>query len=161
MTFDLTYEELVSLFHWSLDGPLEDGDIIIPQVAAEHLERHGVPPGDFFREGMRTLDDTDALKFSMGMTLRIRPIIRSGFGWRGRLWRAIQTLPADWMVRDKAVAWFVRQWALEQIPTPETPEFYSRDTKARVFLASAEKHYKGLFGWVDPANKPLILEVKL
>ena len=75
----LTYEELVRLFGQVLNGPPEDGDICIPQVAADHLEAHGVPPGDFFREGVNTLNDRDPKKFSFGMSHRIRPIIRPGY----------------------------------------------------------------------------------
>jgi len=40
MSFNLLYEELVAVFDWSLGGPMEDGDIVIPQVAADHLARH-------------------------------------------------------------------------------------------------------------------------
>ena len=152
--FDLTYEELVRTVHWCLGGPMEDGDICIPKVAADHLTKHGVAPGDFFREGMQTLDTSSASKFSFGMNHRIRPIIRPGFGWRGRLWRAIHTLPEDWMLREQAIAWFLAQMALDAIPSPgllDPPssmplgDWKKLDHRARSRHKTLQNHFNSLF----------------
>lgn len=162
---DYTYEDLLRTLGMVMSGPPEDGDICVPQVAADHLEKHGVAPGDFFREGIRTLDNSTPTKFSVGMSHRIRPIIRNGFGWMVRLWRSIQTLPDDWMKKDQAVAWFVRQVALQQFPLPALMDgpngmpverWRELDRRVRARHDAIDKYYKGLFVSVDNLDADLL-----
>jgi hypothetical protein len=153
---EFTYEDLVRLYFRVLRGRLRDGDICIPKVAADHLEKHGVAPGDFFCEGIRTLDDSSPTKFSFGMQHRIHPIVRKGDGFWARMWRAIQTLPDTWMKKEMAVAWFLRQMALHDFPLPgliddgmDPAKWRALDERARERHRQLDEHYKSLFAYMD------------
>jgi hypothetical protein len=139
----LSVRTLIDTFMRLADGPMEDGDIIVPKVAAGHLTRHGVPPGDFFREGMQTLFDCHTpASFANAMNFRISPVIREGTGHRVRFWRAIRTLPENWVVRERAEAWMARQLAMTVIRVEDPPEV---DRVKRQLYAQLDEHFNGLF----------------
>ena len=75
------------------------------------------------------------------MNFRISPVIRKGIGHRVRLWRAIRTLPEDWIVRERAEARMARQLALTTIRVGDPPEVDRAKRALYAQLDEVERSY--------------------